>query len=351
VKLAEVPLDTARKGLAEKLSETTGIGLTKYVYVALFVEGKLMWRSSKVELHGGELELNWSEKDEGAFTGLVWDPGDNVTVKVFLHVDPQEAGLKTGGQGAVGGAGAGALIGGLLAGAFTGGLGAPAGAAIGALIGGAAGGGVGVAAGALSSADQVVMETTIKSSEQFPLYETLARTEKDSTGNQWTQSVEFVVTEMKEPVPEGGLQLKKHYLVRLKEINLSECAVRKADEDPKGCEYYVVLRRGDEEYRFRTGSEEAGSRLRIDAGTPIDPDVYTPLLNTGEETEVRIYERDWYLNPNELVFSSKVARLDGRTWAFQGTIHADDAADTGSYVVFETYPIHLKPEETKGGKK
>lgn len=330
VDLAKAKVAEAEGNLpkAQKLATAT-----RFVYVSVVQDGRLVFVSPEKRLGKGQLHLDWADSDLGAYAGLIWDAeGHDVTVRVCLTTDGTRAARNLGAGGALGGAGAGALIGGVLAGVFTGGLGAPAGAAIGAAIGGLVGAGAGVATGLLSKEDCVLMEKVIEKNKAFPLRGKVNKTDKGQLGERWTQSVSFAVTETKEPVKRGELKLQEYYIVRLKEIGLTEYAAKKGEDDPADCRYYVELQCGAKTYTFRNSSAE---RFRLDTGRPFRPEIYTVFLNTGDETEVRIYEHDRIRD--DLVFSSRVARLDGRTWVFQEKVRASDTRGPGSYVVFETF--------------
>ncbi|HOZ48663.1 MAG TPA: hypothetical protein PLO37_15650 [Candidatus Hydrogenedentes bacterium] len=278
------------------------------------------------EVRSNETILDWSDTPEST-AAIWWDNTTHLVVKVFLNDKTESIGKPAAVDGAAG-AGGGAAIGGILAGVFTGGLGIPAGAGIGALIGGLAGGTAGGATGALSANDRVLFEVDCSGAPGFPLDGSVEYA-VESLGEKHTASVRFNLLEVKAPVQNGGLELGEKYIVRMHSVHLSERAALKGENNPDDARYYVVLEQGANEYSFHEDEP-----LILPPGINTNPGIVTVLKNTGEETRLRIYEQDFLRD--DLVFSAKIAKIDGKSWVFIGKAVADDTSDS-SYALFETF--------------
>ncbi len=312
----------------EKCSKELGAKLSStYIYVTLVCDGKPVWISPKQKLIKNQTRFEWRDTPNSV-AALLWERGDDLGLRVFLSDDRVEASASASGVGMVGGAGAGALIGGIAAGVFTGGLGAPAGALIGGLIGGGTGAAGGGIVGAVSANDRILFEVACSHSDAFPLNGVLEHT-KEYIGEKYTASVCFDLLETKAATKQGELKLGEKYIVRMRTINLSEAAARKGEKKTENATYYIVLRQGDKKYSFMK-DEPFSLPTEID----FDPSIITVLKNTGEATQIRIYEQDRLRD--DLVFTSTIGKIDGKSWAFIGRNSADDVNDT-SYVVFETF--------------
>lgn len=314
--------------LQEQCSKEIGAALSStYIYVVLACDGAPVWISPKQKLMKNQTRFEWPDAP-GSTAALLWDKGTTVSIRTFLSDDKVEASASGAGIGAAGGAGAGALIGGIAAGVFTGGLGAPAGALIGAAIGGGAGAAAGGATGALSANDRILFETEVAKGAEFPLNGALEHTVK-SLGEKHTASVVFTLLESKAAATQGGLELGEKYIVRIRTIHLSQRAALKGEKETDKSRYYVVLQQGDNKYEF--GEEKP---FALPSDIDFSPSVITVLKNTGQATQVHIYEDD--MVGDDLVFTSTIGKIDGKSWAFIGRATPDDVNDT-SYVDFETF--------------
>ena len=300
-----------------------------YLYVVVLVDGRPTWISPIQSVHPNQLTFQWPKEASSTFP-VLWRPGTPVTIRVIVTTDGTDRKQLLGATTA-GGAGLGAIIGAIAAGTVTGGLGAPAGAAIGAIIGGGVGGAGGGIAYVLSDQERVALEESLVGKDTFPLQDDLHWSVADGLGRELTSTVTFRLNESVRAIERGHLQPGKTYLVRFKEIRVSQRAAEKGGSEGEAAEYYVELRQGKSKYPFFKDSQP-----RLMPGSPLRPPaLFTPFNNTGDETEVRIYESDFW--GDDVVFSSRIPRLDGKTWAFQGKASSDDTSDTESYVVFETY--------------
>lgn len=311
-------------------------GSNTYLYVTLLKDGKPIWYSTKRKIIAGETHFDWPN-DPSAYCSMLWSPDSTITIKVFLSDEPIEAALSAGAVGVAGGAGAGALIGGTLAGLFSGGLGAPAGAIIGAAIGGAIGGTGGVTVGAIAAKDTLAFEKHFDGAEEFPISENIVVSKTSPLGELVENRISFVTQQKNEPLGANQLELQKKYLVRVKDIYLSEYACQKGGKAIEENRYYMILRIGNTSVRWPVNEKEYFS---YDPNMPISPEVLVVFVNTGEETEIAIYSKVRLLK-DALIFSSKVAKLDGKNWVFQGASYSSDPQDQSSKVVCETYgPIN-----------
>ena len=118
---------------------------------------------------------------------------------------------------------------------------------------------------------------------------------------------------------------------------MSEYACQKGGKVVEENRYYMILRIGNTLVRWPVNEKEYFS---YDPNMPISPEVLVVFVNTGEETEISIYSKVRLLK-DALIFSSKVAKLDGKNWVFQGASYSSDPQDRSSKVVCETYgPIN-----------
>jgi hypothetical protein len=308
------------KNIGASLSST-------YVYVVVACDGKPVWISPKNKVVFNQTRFEWPNTLNSTAV-LLWAKNSHVSVRVFLSDDTVEASASAAGVGAAGGAGLGALIGGVAAGVFTGGFGAPVGALIGAAIGGGTGAVAGVATGALSANDRILFELECPAKGAFPVNGTLEYSVK-SLGEKKTASISFRLLESRAPARQGELELGQKYIVRLRTIELSNGAALKGENEPQKAKYYVVLQQGSIKYQFLENKP-----ISIPPDISINPAIYTVLKNTGESTQVYIYEEDSI--SDDLVFTSKIGKIDGGSWVFIGKATADDVKDT-SYVLFETF--------------
>lgn len=314
--------------LQEQCAKKIGATISStYIYVVLACNGVPVWISPKQKLMENQTRFDWPDAT-GSTVALLWKKGTTVSIRVFLSDDKIEASASGAGIGAAGGAGAGALIGGIAAGVFTGGLGAPAGALLGAAIGGGAGAAAGGATGALSAKDRILFETEVPKGDEFPLNGTLEYTVK-SLGEKHTASVVFTLLESKAAATQGGLELGEKYIVRIRTIHLSQRAALKGETDTDKSRYYVVLQQGDNKYNF--GEDKP---FAMPSDIDFTPSFITVIKNTGQATQVHIYEDDTF--GDDLVFTSTIGKVDGKSWAFIGRVTPDDVNDT-SYVDFETF--------------
>ena len=308
------------KSIGASLSST-------YVYVVVACDGKPIWISPKNKVIVNQTRFEWPDT-LSATAVLLWEKNTTVTVRVFLSDDKVEASASAAGIGAAGGAGIGALIGGIAAGVFTGGLGAPAGALIGAAIGGGTGAVAGGATGALSANDRILFELECSAKDAFPVAGTLEYIVK-SLGEKQSASVSFKLLESKAPARQGELELGQKYIVRLRTIELSKGSALKGESEPEEASYYIVLRQGSNKYPLLKDKP-----ISIPPDIGMNPNIYAVLKNTGESTQVYIYEKDSI--SDDLVFTSKIGKIDGRSWVFIGKATADDVKDNSS-ILFETF--------------
>lgn len=319
---------TVPKHIQEQSAKKMGAAISStYIYLVLACDGKPAWISPKQKVFENQTKFQWPDTP-ASVAALLWEKNTLVTVRVFLSDDKIEASASAAGIGAAGGAGAGALIGGIAAGVFTGGLGAPAGALIGAAIGGGAGAAAGGATGALSANDRILFEADWDGKETFPIDGMLEYSVTD-LGEKYTALVSFKLLEAKAPAEQGTLELGAKYIVRLRTVELSTKAALKGEKKPDKARYYFVLQQGAQEYSFLEDSP-----IAITPGIVKDPEIITILKNTGELTQVHIYEDD--LLSDDLVFSSTIGKIDGKSWVFIGKAASDDGGDA-SYIDFETY--------------
>lgn len=323
VNLSHQALSKAEKPFAAQASKT-------YLYVVVTVDGYRMWFSPKQEIKKNQLVFDWSN-DETATFAIPWNRDSRITLQAFVTDDLLGSSLSGGAVGGLGGAGLGAIIGGVAAGVVSGGLGAPAGAAIGAAIGGAVGSVGGATVSTLSVKDQLVTEKVITETSTFPLGKSIVISSLDGQGGESSCSVVFKQTQTFFPKQHNELNLKERYLVRIKEIKLSEMAIKKGKKKDKR-EYYLVLKYGKDKYKY---PEEKKNLWRLLPDHSFNPQIYTIFNNTGEETQVAIYQKNRLLD--DRVFSSKQAALDGGSWIFQGKAISSDVNDKDSYIVFETF--------------
>lgn len=319
----EVPayfIDASAKSAGATLSET-------YIYVSISANGKPVWNSPKQTRAQNQNRFEWPD-DSSSIATLLWENGNTVSVRVFLSDDKLQATASAAAVGTAGGAGGGALIGGILAGVFTGGLGAPAGAAIGAAVGGGVGLIGGGATGAISANDRIVFEMDLPRDGSFPL-DGLLEHIKNVSGEVHTATIDFKLIESKTPAGQGGLEIGQKYIVRLRSIYLSESAAVKGETNTEEATYYIVLEQGKEKYTF---FDDKPCKLLTDIEN--DLSIITVLKNTGETTGVKVYENDRLRD--DLVFSSRVGKVDGKSWSFIGRVLSDDVNDN-SYVRFETF--------------
>ncbi len=129
------------------------------------------------------------------------------------------------------------------------------------------------------------------------------------------------------------MELQKKYLVLVKEIDLSAYAWQKGGKDLNENRYYMILRNGEFTTRWPENDKEYFS---YNSQMPLKPELVVILVNSAEETEFAIYSKRMLWN-YMLVFSSKVAKLDGKNWVFQGTSYSSDPNDRTSKIVCETY--------------
>jgi hypothetical protein len=226
-------------------------------------------------------------------------------------------------KGAISGAGAGALIGAIIAGTLSGGLGAPAGAAIGGMIGATLGG----AGGALSAKDAILCEIPLNSSKRFPLDGLVKYTLREE---KHTANAIFKLSEAREAIKQGNLELGKNYLVYLKEIKLSKVALDKGGKDRNKHKYYIEFHQGEARYPF---SKDDPFTIPADIALPTN--IFIKLKNNGEDTKMHVYKKNRFLK-DDLIYSSKIGKIDGKSWAFIGKATADDVKDN-SFILFETY--------------
>lgn len=314
--------------LQEKSAKEIGAALSgTYVYVVIVSDGTPVWVSPKQRVIRNQTRFEWPAT-QASNAALLWEKGNKISMRVFLSDNKLEATVSGAGIGAAGGAGAGALIGGIAAGVFTGGLGAPAGALIGAAIGGGAGATAGVATGALSANDRIVFELECLNHADFPLN---GKFEYDAVelGEKHTASVEFRLLEAKTPATQGSLSLGEKYIVRIRNIHLTEAAALKGGKKIDKAKYYIVLQQGEEKYPFHKDNP-----LALTTGIDVNTSTITVLKNTGQATKTHIYKKNLLFD--DLVFSSTIGKIDGRSWVFIGTASSDDVSD-GSYVVLETF--------------
>lgn len=307
-------------------------GSNTYLYVSLFIDGKLNWISPKKKVLPGQTHFEWPN-DFSACSSFFWSPKTPITVKAFFSDDALEAAAVGGAIGVAGGATSGALIGGIVAGAISGGIGAPVGALIGAAIGGAAGGAGGIATGAISAEDKLVFEKSLRNCEEFPLLEDVVVSEINNLGESLESKISFISQSKMTPIGTNQLELQKKYLVRIKEIELSAYAWQKGGEDLNKNRYYLVLRNGESTIRWPKNDKEYFS---YNSQMLLKPELLVILANSGEETEIAIYSKR-KLWKDKLVFSSQVAKLDGKNWVFQGVSYSSDPNDRSSKIVCETY--------------
>ena len=326
VSLSEQALQKAKKPFAAQGSKT-------YLYVVVTVDGNRMWVSPKQIINTNQLIFEWANDQTSTFA-IPWSIDSRLTLQAFVTDDAVEASISAAAAGGVGAAGLGAVIGGIVGCVATlpagclGGI--VPGAALGAAIGGAAGATGGAIIGGISAKDQLVAEKVFDEKSNFPLDGKVLISSVDGLGGDSSCSIIFKQTQTFSPKQNNELSLQKRYLVRLKEINLSEVAIKKGKTKDEQ-EYYVILRYGNDKYNYRKGKDA----LRLAPGRSLNPQIYTIFNNTGEETEIAIYQKNKI--SDDLVFSSKVARLDGRSWVFQGKAISSDIGDKYSYVVFDTF--------------
>ncbi len=324
-------IDLSSEAVANSKKSFAAKGSDTYVYVSVVVDGRVLWISPKKKFVKGEKHIDWPN-GSASTCGIFWEPGMPVTLKVFASDDETDAVVRAGIVGASTGAGVGAVLGGLL-GAFGGPL-APATVPLGVGIGAAIGGGVGATTGGMvgkmAATDHLLVEKHLNNNDLFPLNGSIDINTQDGLGGESTSTVSFIMTRSQKAVEKGNLELGKTYLVRFKEIRLSEYALRKGGKDIEKSRYRIVLRVRKKKYPF-----PKEDKLRLNAGQVTDPNVITILKNEGDETEVLVYETDFLRD--DLVFSARIAKLDGKSWVFQGKSTASDIADEESCVVIETY--------------
>jgi len=332
VKLSEQSLKKAEKSFPAKLSKT-------YVYIIVAVDGHIMWVSRKVRIIPNQYHFEWPNDVTSNFA-IPWNTDTRINIQVFATDDVVDASLTSGAIGTAGGAGIGATIGAVFGavaiGAPTAGSGAAPGAVlgakIGAMIGAAIGATGGAAAGGLTAKDQIVIEKEFDESSSFPLNERVKVTSDDGAGNEYTSEIIFKQTKVLSPIEKGKLKTSNRYLVRLKEIYLSSHALEKAGKIKDDDRYYVILRYGKEKYPFCKDKE---NNLIIYPDRSLNPQIYTIFNNTGDETEILIYKNNRIFD--DVIFSSKVLKLQGTSWVFQGKVPGSDLKDQVSYVVLETF--------------
>ncbi|GEM_PF-2080562 len=316
------------KAIQEESVKKIGATLSStYVYVVLVCDGKPVWISPKQKLIINQTRFEWPNVPESTAVFL-WKKNTNVSVRVFLSDDKTEAFAIDASLGAGAGAGAGALIGGTLAGIFTGGLAAPAGALIGAAIGGGAGAVAGGATGALSANDRILFEVDCLSKNTFPLNGTLKHA-KNILGEVMDASATFKLFDVKSPLQQGTLKVGEKYVVHMQAMKLSAKAALKGGKNYAKSKYYIVFQQGSNKYTFLKDEP-----ISITPDIEIKPEIYTILKNTGASTQVHVYEHD--LMVDDLVFTSTVGKIDGKSWVFIGKVQGDDVGDS-SYMVFDTF--------------
>ena len=155
----------------------------------------------------------------------------------------------------------------------------------------------------MSESDTVtVMEKKIPRQSVFPLNGKIEEQGVNASGKQWAQSVSFSIADVKTPVESGKLALRGKYLIHMKEIYLSEYAAKKEID-----KCYVEVHVGKDKYSLPMSPSEY---FRVDPGTPTDPGLMTVLLNTGDDTEVCIYEYHWYHSYSHISLHDEASALN-----------------------------------------
>jgi hypothetical protein len=318
----------APKQIQEESAKKLGATISStFIYVVLLYDGKLIWISPKQKLIVNQTKFEWPNNPD-CTAALLWDRDKHITVRVFLSDNKVEAIGSSAAIGGVGGAGVGAVIGAILAGAFTAGTAAPAGAVIGGLIGGSMGGVAGGATGALSANDRILFEVDCYGKNNFPLDGSVDYKVK-SLGVEHTASVTFGLLDSKAGAQQGSLELGEKYVVWLRAIQLSTKAASKGEKKTDKANYYVDFHQGPNKYPFYKDNP-----ISITPDIVMNPEIFTVLKNTGESTQIQVYEKD--LIRDDLVFSSTIGKIDGKSWVFIRKASADDVNDN-SYVDFETF--------------
>lgn len=298
-----------------------------HLYVVVSCNGTAVWRSPTQPVSGsGRTRFEWPD-ELSSKTAFPWDGESTVTLQVCLSkkgAAAVEGGLWGGGVGAAAGAGIGALAAGLV----TGGLGAPVGAVIGAAVGVALGGAGGAVTVGIAAGDTTVFTIECPRNGKFPLDGKLEHSTNE-LGEVHTAGVEFRFDGAAPEAEQGSLEVGKRYMVGIGAIHLSQAAALKGEADTTTARYYIVLRQGKQDYPFL---EE--TPFEIPAGGSLKTSIVSLFKNTGEATRISIYESD--AMGDDLVFTSRVNTVDGKSWAFIGKALADDPQDT-SYVEIRTY--------------
>ena len=97
---------------------------------------------------------------------------------------------------------------------------------IGAAIGGAIGGRR-VTVGAIAAKDTLAFEKHFDGVEEFPISENIVVSKTSPLGELVENRISFVTQQKNEPLGANQLELQKKYLVRVKDIYLSEYACQK----------------------------------------------------------------------------------------------------------------------------
>jgi hypothetical protein len=319
---------TVPRHIQQEAAKHIGAALSStYIYVVLSRDGNPYWISPKQKLIPNQTKFEWPDALDSTVTFL-WDMETQLIVRVFLADDTTQASATAAGIGLTGGAGLGAVIGGILAGAFTGGLAAPAGALIGAAIGGGSGAVIGGATGALAANDRVLFELDCSAGGSFPLDGNLDHT-VTSLGERFTASVAFRLLDAKTPAQQGTLELGEKYVVRLRTIAISSNASVKRQKQLDKAKYYVLFKQGSTKYPFLKKDP-----ITIPTDIAVNPEIYTVLKNTGEPTQVQVYQQNLFFD--DPIFTSTIGKTDGKNWVFIGKANPDDVNDA-SYISFETF--------------
>ena len=112
------------------------------------------------------------------------------------------------------------------------------------------------------------------------------------------------------------IELQKKYLVRVKDIYLSEYACQKGGKVVEENRYYMILRIGNTLVRWPVNEKEYFS---YDPNMPISPEVLVVFVNTGEETEISIYSKVRLLK-DALIFHLKWPSWMGKTGFSRGEL-------------------------------
>lgn len=318
-----IPKELLRAAVSEKGLQAALVDSKLYVEVSRMGETIFRYVIGTVKPNENKEEFAVPTNEVATSFALMWRPGDRIVVSVKVAETEAFVEATKTSAGGIAGALAGAGIGAVGAGVCSGGLGAPAGALVGAAIGFFGGAG----AGALVPVNgERTVISFVAPTDEFGLNGTLEKSVSFSKDSVVKASILLEGGQRQDSVAQGGLELQKKYIVRLRSVHLSSDAPKIQDN----AAYYMLVSLYGEKKPLEIELPP------LSANTTVPMEKTLVLLNAGGESKVEIRRKS--IGPDALVFEAVQGPTNGSSWLFIGKAKSKLKGDNKSFVEFDTFP-------------